>query len=172
MKLQEFVGRQVFPIHRLDFEVSGIVLFALERDSHRVSQTWFEKGTITKHYWARTIAGSSPPPREWVKWEAKILRGKRRAYISPHGKPSLTEARVVKTDDEEKVWHWELIPRTGRSHQLRFDLARFGTPILSDVLYGGPALAEGHIALRAKRLDLSRIPEIERAGLPITLAVD
>jgi tRNA pseudouridine32 synthase/23S rRNA pseudouridine746 synthase len=167
-ELQAQIGRQIYPVHRLDFEVSGIVLFAKTAEAHRISQKWFEECLIDKMYLAETIAGKTAAPMEWVEWTAKILRGKKRTFASPHGQESLTKARVVRLGP---TWFWELSPVTGRPHQLRWALANFGTPIVGDTLYGGPEEKPFQIRLRAVSLDLSRIPESQRLGLPTRLAV-
>jgi tRNA pseudouridine32 synthase/23S rRNA pseudouridine746 synthase len=163
-ELQAQIGRQIYPVHRLDFEVSGIVLFAKTAEAHRIAQWWFEKCLIDKLYLAETVAGHSPAPMEWTLWTSKILRGKKRAYESPHGQISETRARVIEAG--VKSWHWELNPITGRSHQLRWALANFGTPILGDVLYGGPQDRPGSIRLRAVSLGLTRVAPDGRLGLP------
>lgn len=170
LELQKQLGIQIFPVHRLDFEVSGLVLFAKNAEAHRVAQGWFERAEIHKIYQAQSLPGEGEPPSEWIEWRSHLLRGKRRAYASPEGKLSLTRART--TQVTEKVWHWELMPLTGRPHQLRFELARNGTPILGDKLYGAPLIKENQIALRAVQLDLNSVKESERMGLPADIVVD
>lgn len=165
LKLQAQQGRQIYPVHRLDFEVGGLVLFAKNAQAHKVSQTWFEQGTVVKTYAAETLPGKNEAPKEWVTWTSQLLRGKRRAYVSPNGKNSVTRARVVRI--QEDSWSWELEPHTGRPHQLRVELANHGCPILGDELYGGPkGNVPDSIALRAVTLNFQKVSEAERAGLP------
>ncbi len=172
-EVQAAAGLQIFPIHRLDFEVSGLVLFAKTRDAHRDIQKWFEDGAsggIAKTYQALSAPfGDMSEYREWARWKSRIAKGKRRAFEAPHGKDSFTRARVIA--DENGVWRWELVPQTGRPHQLRFEMAKHGFPILGDVLYGGKAISENWIALRAVGLDMAAIPEAKRFGLPAALSV-
>jgi tRNA pseudouridine32 synthase/23S rRNA pseudouridine746 synthase len=162
--LQQELGRQIYPVHRLDFEVGGLVLFALDADHHRKASAWFEHGFVVKTYSADTVPGRGEPPREWCEWRSKMLRGKRRSYVSPHGKDCFTEARVVEIADGR--WRWELKPHTGRPHQLRVELANHGAPILGDVLYGGPIGETDKIALTAVSLNFENVPLPDRAGLP------
>lgn len=165
LRLQEELKIQIYPVHRLDFEVAGLVIFAKNPEAHRVAQSWFETGRVVKTYWARTKAGGGEPPRDWAEWTSKLLRGKRRSYPSPQGKLSVTRARVRAV--ENGFWQWELQPKTGRPHQLRVELSLHGYPILGDVLYGSDAASESPgIELTAVRLDFSQIPEAERGGLP------
>lgn len=172
-ELQERLGRQIYPVHRLDFEVSGLVLFALDKPSHTVAQKWFEDQLVEKTYEAMSAVGVGLPREgEWQEWRSVIARGKKRSFEAAHGKPSLTRARVVSVKDE--LVRWELQPKTGRPHQLRFEMAKHGFAILGDRLYGGrTADARDWIALRAVKLDFSRcgdalgFPEVlSVAGLP------
>lgn len=166
--LQMRVGVQIYPVHRLDFEVSGLVLFAKTTAAHRESQAWFEHGRVEKIYEAFSGTGAAPP-EEWCEWRSRIAKGKRRAFEASHGKDSVTRAR--KTGVDEAWFKWELMPVTGRPHQLRFEMAKHGFPIVGDVLYGGLAQSRTDwIALRAVSLNLSALSE--RFGLPELLRVD
>jgi tRNA pseudouridine32 synthase/23S rRNA pseudouridine746 synthase len=166
-ELQSRLARQIYPVHRLDFEVSGLTLWAKTPEAHRTAQGWFEHGHIGKLYeaWSRP---SGTAPLAWAEWTSRLVRGKRRSFHAPHGKESRTRARVVA---EGSRWRWELQPMTGRPHQLRVEMAHHGVPILGDTLYGGEAVgAADWIALRAVTLSFAEIPE--RLGLPerLTLA--
>jgi tRNA pseudouridine32 synthase/23S rRNA pseudouridine746 synthase len=165
--LQTRMGHQIYPVHRLDFEVSGLVMFAKTTVSHRESQRWFEHNRIGKTYEALSEPGASVAT-EWCEWRSKIAKGKRRAFEAAHGKESVTRARFCAA--EGNLWKWELMPLTGRPHQLRFEMAKHGFPIWGDVLYGGRAQTlENWIALRGVALDFSAIPE--RFGLPENLRI-
>ena len=48
-RLQDELGFRIFPVHRLDFEVSGLVLFAKTAAAHRLAQAWFEGGRVTQN---------------------------------------------------------------------------------------------------------------------------
>lgn len=183
--LQEQIGHQIFPVHRLDFEVSGIVLWALNPEAHRIGQSWFEHKKIIKKYralsyaqnfqhWPTNIQRSEEPisseDRKQHLWKCKISKGKKRSFESPHGLDSVTEAQILGFKDGQL--EWDLSPVTGRSHQLRFEMSRHGFPILGDVLYGSSLKNKNGIALRAYELNLSGIPLNERKDLPEVLSVD
>lgn len=166
-KLQRHVGRQIFPVHRLDFEVSGLTLWAKTARAHREAQEWFEHGKVRKLYQAFSRARADAP-HDWVEWKSKIVRGKKRSFEAAHGKPSLTKARVVK--EVPQGLQWELIAVTGRPHQLRFEMSKRDFPIVGDVLYGGePAAEKNWIALRAVEIDFTQVGE--RFSLPEVLRV-
>lgn len=169
--LEKDFGQTLFPVHRLDYEVQGLIMFAKNPKAHKVSNAWFEKKEVTKTYSALTspidskVAHESLKINETYDWKCKLLRGKKRAYESPHGKESLTRARLLKI--ENGIFHWELNPITGRSHQLRFELFRHHHPILGDELYSSDkTFREEGIALRAFKIDFSRAPFAEDFLLP------
>jgi tRNA pseudouridine32 synthase/23S rRNA pseudouridine746 synthase len=149
--LEKQLNRQVFPVHRLDQEVSGALLFAFNANAHRELCQAFEARGVKKVYRALSEKLTELPEGE-CRWDGKILRGKKRAYDAPHGKDSLTIARCLGVDNKlgQPLSSWELYPHTGRGHQLRFHMARAGFPIVGDELYGStiPFLT-GAIALRS-----------------------
>lgn len=157
-------GERLWVVHRLDREVSGVLALARSADAHRQLNAAFEGRTAEKTY--RAVSGGEPPgPPGWtVTWDDLLLHGKKRSYVSPHGKQAVTDARFL--GGEPGALRWELAPRTGRTHQLRVHLAGAGFPIAGDVLYGSAAAWAAGIALRAVRL---RIPGF--AGLDVSAPV-
>ena len=170
--LQQQLGVRLWPAHRLDLEVSGLLLFAKDADAHRVLGAAFEQRSIRKTYSAVT-QGPVPgalPFGETVRWESRLLRGKKRAYEHPQGKESVTLATLVRAEPGAPGrLFWELRPLTGRPHQLRVELARHGCPIAGDTLYGASLPWPDGIALRAVALDLTGVKEAQALGLPPTL---
>ncbi len=168
-ELQAQLGAQIFPVHRLDFEVSGLVIFAKTPEAHKLAQRWFENGDVDKTYQALSRPWKSgDAPRSWIDWRSQLVRGKRRAFVAPHGKLAHTRARVIHI--EQNLWWWELQAVTGRPHQLRFEMFQHGSPILGDTLYAGEASSTvDKIGLRAVSLNFSRLTE--RLGLPEELRV-
>jgi tRNA pseudouridine32 synthase/23S rRNA pseudouridine746 synthase len=159
-------GRQFWPVHRLDEEVSGILVFAKNAEAHRRLCGLFEARTAKKEYEAYTTSSSPAlafePGAPALRFEDLLARGKRRAFVAPHGKQALTLASPMGeiVDGESTVQRWILRPQTGRSHQLRVQLALRGYPIVGDALYGStrPFVPDG-IALRAVRLDVGFVVE-------------
>ena len=169
VELEKQLKRQIFPVHRLDCEVSGILLFALTPESHREANQIFEKHQVQKTYQALTtkIRGEIPAVGSEFTWKAHVLRGKKRSYESPVGKLSHTQAIYQGEHSDPASHRWSLKPITGRAHQLRFDLARHGFPILGDVLYGGEAIASPDmIYLRAHHLQFLNAEFYQRWKLP------
>lgn len=172
----------VLPVHRLDFEVSGVCLFAKSKEAHRNANGWFEHGLVDKVYQAESTFDENPNPatsetRVFEKftvgsechWLSRIVRGKRRSFKAPHGLVSETTAYLVGQSGER--YFWEVHPKTGRPHQIRLELADHGYPIVGDELYGSKApLAPTTIALRAVKLSLYRVPESQLLGLPLEIS--
>jgi tRNA pseudouridine32 synthase/23S rRNA pseudouridine746 synthase len=182
--LQEKYKKPVFPVHRLDFEVSGLIIYALNSRAHKVSQDWFLKKTIRKMYLAQTSLQNFSHWPENIKtdrsaidletqkdfyWTTKIQRGKRRSFESDHGEWAETEAVVVQANSDSILWN--LFPLTGKPHQLRFELSRHGFPIDGDQLYGSAVkINQDGILLRAVSLDLSDVHD--KLGLPSKIKIE
>jgi tRNA pseudouridine32 synthase/23S rRNA pseudouridine746 synthase len=173
--LEEDLKLTIYPVHRLDYEVQGLIMYAKTPAAHKAGNAWFEKKEVTKTY----VALSTPLPDtktqafkigERLEWKSKLLRGKKRAYESSHGKDSLTHATLIKV--ENGIFHWELNPITGRSHQLRFELFHHDHPIIGDELYSSPEKFEGEgIALRAFKIDFSQAKNAKTFLLPEILEI-
>ncbi len=183
LQLQREFKSQIFPVHRLDFEVSGLIIFARSALSHKISQRWFEKKEVLKMYvaqansqdflhWPEEIkterAAIAPTPGQQFIWKTQILRGKKRSFESNRG--DWAETKAVITEVHSSKILWQLFPLTGRPHQLRLEMSRRGFPIDGDLLYGSKVrLATPGIALRAVEIDFQRIHD--RLGLPQKLEV-
>lgn len=150
--LEDQLKTPIYPVHRLDYEVSGVMIYALSKPAHAELNKGFEKRMIHKTYWA--VSGhENPAPAESQVWKRKILRGKKRSYESPVGELAETHAKVLKNEGQELLW--ELNPVTGRAHQLRLELYLQGFPIKGDALYNSKqSWPFPGIALRAMRLDI------------------
>lgn len=173
--LEEDLKIKIYPVHRLDFEVSGLIVYAKTAEAHKAGNAWFEKKEVHKTYAAISTAlpeaQSNFKVGEPLNWKCKLLRGKKRAYESPHGKESLTSALLTKVENGH--FHWELNPITGRSHQLRYELFRHGHPIVGDVLYSSnEKWKEEGIALRSFKIDFSKAPNASKFSLPEILEIE
>lgn len=168
--LQEHLGTQVYPLHRLDEGTSGLLLFALTSEASKVGNRWFEDHEILKTYEAISVPVGSDELTKWQEehtWHSLLVRGKKRAFEAAHGKPSVTKARLVNQTSDGRS-RWKLQPITGRSHQLRYEMARHGFPIDGDVLYGSSSkarTAQG-LDLRAYTLDFRSCRDRSRFKLP------
>lgn len=160
-QLEVELSRRLWPVHRLDFEVSGVMVFALDSASHKLLNSAFEKRLVQKTYQAFT----SDTPVSWAepyeaRWKSRILRGKKRSYESPHGQDAITDAKLVthhclKSDSHASVnaLEWQLRPLTGKPHQLRYEMYKHQVPIIGDTLYGSTWTVDDGMALKAIKLE-------------------
>ncbi len=182
---------KLLPVHRLDREVEGLIIAAKDKKTQSICNSWFEKKKIKKSYKALSCEVSldlferlpfvvekiHAREGEDFVWRSKILRGKKRSYAHKDGDETETHARLVGTallSNQTKVFKWELNPITGRSHQLRFELAKHSHPILGDELYFAPLLPQytNGIALVAHSLNFKECPEREELELPESLSLN
>jgi tRNA pseudouridine32 synthase/23S rRNA pseudouridine746 synthase len=135
--------------HRLDLDTSGLVVAAKDRETHAALQRQFARREIDKRYDAVLEA----PPRGGrgeglIELALRVdLDDRPRQIHDPvHGRPAITEWRVVERLGGGRT-RVELVPRTGRTHQLRVHAAHplgLDAPIVGDRLYGrGGDGAEG-----------------------------
>lgn len=156
---------QILPVHRLDRDTSGLVLFARTPAAQRHLGLQFERRHIAKTYRARVHGWPPETGRIELPLAADWPNRPRQKVDPVAGKPAVTEWRVLSREPDGTA-RLELYPQTGRSHQLRVHMASLGYPILGDPLYGP---AEGQDArrlmLHAHRLRL-RHPQ---GGTPLDL---
>ena len=158
-------------VHRLDRPVSGVVCFArTSKAAARLSEEFRTRGAH-KLYWALSASLPTEPAGDLVQWLIKdTARNRVRAVAASQAqrlgaKEALTQWRVLKElgSGRERRVLLELIPRTGRSHQLRVAAASVGAPLLGDLKYGAAApLADKSVALHARSLTLTHPTRRER----------
>ena len=150
--------KEAFPqallVHRLDRDTSGVMIFALTPHAQRHLGLQFEKRQTKKTYVARVWGKLEPKTGEVdlpliVDWPNRP----RQMVDHENGKPAQTKWRVLKSNDVES--RVRLMPKTGRSHQLRVHMLALGHPILGDPFYAdGPARDFGRLMLHSEELRL------------------
>ena len=128
----------VFPtallVHRLDRDTSGVMIFAATRHAQRHLGLQFEKRQTKKTYAAR-VWGEMAEKTGTVDLPLIVDWPNRPLQMVCHetGKPAQTDWRVVRSGGGET--RVRLMPKTGRSHQLRVHMLSLGHPILGDPFY-------------------------------------
>jgi tRNA pseudouridine32 synthase/23S rRNA pseudouridine746 synthase len=149
--------QRVYPtatiVHRLDMATSGILLMAMNKPAHRHISKQFELRQTAKSYAARVFGNVQqdtgtvdlPLNCDWPNRPKQMVDHQR-------GKAAQTHWQVLQRNDDDT--YLELIPITGRSHQLRVHMLSLGHPILGDRLYAHEqALAMAtRLQLHAQRL--------------------
>ena len=146
----------VFPtallVHRLDRDTSGVMIFALTPHAQRHLGLQFEKRQTKKTYIAR-VWGNLADKTGTVDLPLIVDWPNRPKQMVDHetGKQAVTDWRVVRAlKDETRV---RLMPRTGRSHQLRVHMLALGHPILGDPFYAtGEARDHARLMLHSETL--------------------
>jgi 23S rRNA pseudouridine1911/1915/1917 synthase len=145
-------------VHRLDQPTSGVVVLARTSKAAGRLSAQFRAGTVEKVYWA-IVEGVCP--QDEGEWSDRLWKDERRNVVEvvQEGAPDARVARVGfrVLERRKTTTTLELRPLTGRSHQLRVQLAFRGLPILGDRKYGATrrilALdGQPRVALHARRL--------------------
>lgn len=135
---QKTGGQGAFhPITRLDRDTFGVVLIAKNSHIHALLGELHRRGALNKTYEA-LVFGHMPAAEGRIDGPiARLPLPSMLRQVSPEGKPSLTEYRVL--EEAKGFSRVLLMPVTGRTHQLRVHCAYVGCPILGDPQYGSEA---------------------------------
>ena len=156
-------------VHRIDKPVSGVLLFARNSKAAARLSEQFREGTVEKIYWA-VVEGAVPTKagslEDWLRKD----EAKGRVEVLP---PQTAGAKQALLHYHRRGQHggltWlEVRPQTGRTHQLRVQLAHHGHPIFGDARYGSVRTFGPAIALHARSLTFLHPVRHE----PVTLTAD
>ncbi|HVW92607.1 MAG TPA: pseudouridine synthase [Devosia sp.] len=148
----KFPGARI--VHRLDKDTSGVIVLGLSRRAISGLGIQFEKRQTRKAYVARVWgeiegdAGRVDLPLA-TDWENKP----RQRVDFENGRPAQTDWRVI--DREPGITRVALVPRTGRTHQLRVHMLALGHPILGDAFYATGAARDAAPRLQLHAEELS-----------------
>lgn len=125
---------QIFIVHRLDRDTSGVVIFAKNEATHKWLSILFENRTIDKHYLG--IVKGSPINKNGIINEpiAENQHQKGTMIINKRGKPSITEYNVIDDFGIYSLVKFKIL--SGRTHQIRVHMKHIGHPIVCDEIYG------------------------------------
>lgn len=141
-------------VHRLDMATSGILVLALNKDSHKALQQQFIKRKVKKRYIA-LLDGNIENDEGTINLplRADLDDRPRQMVCEEHGKLAKTEYKVIKRKDNKTLVHF--YPITGRTHQLRMHASHIlglNSPIVGDDLYGTKA---NRLHLHAEHLEIT-----------------
>jgi 23S rRNA pseudouridine1911/1915/1917 synthase len=140
-------------VHRLDRPVSGVVLFARTSKAAARLSGQFREGSVTKTYRAIVEGSIDEPAGEFVDWLLKNEETNSSRSVAPDT-PAARESRLRfrRVCTSRGLTLLEITPATGRSHQIRVQLATRGHAIYGDGKYGARHSLPGTIALHAAQL--------------------
>jgi 23S rRNA pseudouridine1911/1915/1917 synthase len=154
-------------VHRLDKPVSGVLLFArTSKAAARLSEQ-FRTGSVDKVYWAIVEGEVTSASGDLEHWLRKNT-GTGTVEVLP---PETAGAKLARLHYRRRgrpgrlTW-LELRPSTGRTHQLRVQLAQLGHPIVGDTRYGSTHRLGAAIALHAQALTF--VHPIRTEPVPLT----
>ena len=133
----EEVGDEQRPgiVHRLDMDTSGLMVAAKNRRAHRHVSGQIKDRSVLKGYTA-LAKGNIDPPEGVIKARiGRDNRNRKRMAVVDLGREAETSYRAVESAPGYTLL--EVIPKTGRTHQIRVHLSALGYPIVGDALYGG-----------------------------------
>lgn len=133
--LKEALGGEIFPIHRLDKNVGGVMVYARTRQSAAALSKAVQEGTMVKEYVAM-VHGTPPESGDWedLLWKDsqknKVFAVKRERKGV---KKARLEYRTLRAGSDTLV---RIRLHTGRSHQIRVQFSSRGYPLVGDHKYG------------------------------------
>lgn len=133
--LKEALGGEIYPIHRLDLNVGGVMVFARSRVAAASLSRAVQEGAMVKEYVAM-VHGAPPESGDWedLLWKDS---GKNKVYVVKRLRGGVKKARLDfrrLTAGETSLVRIRL--HTGRSHQIRVQFASRGFPLAGDHKYG------------------------------------
>jgi len=149
---------QIFTVHRLDKDTSGLIVFAKTETTHKFFSMLFEERKIEKYYLGvvlgipATTSGLIDAPIS----EHPVIKGM--MTVHRNGKASSTGYEVLEAHKQFSLVSFQL--HTGRTHQIRVHCKNWGHPLACDDMYGDgkPVLLSSF----KKKFKLSKHDEEER----------
>ena len=155
--LKENYG-DIFTVHRLDRDTSGLIVFAKNESTHKHLSKQFEDRSTRKIY-NGLVLGKPPSSRGVVDIPiAEHYAQQGKMMTSAKGKTSVTEYEML---EQFRHYTWmQFTILTGRTHQIRVHMSHIGHPVACDTLYGdGKAIL---LSTFKKKFKLSKAEDEER----------
>jgi tRNA pseudouridine32 synthase / 23S rRNA pseudouridine746 synthase len=152
-------GEKLFVVHRLDKEVSGVLVFARNAEAHRYLNDRFSGRDVRKTYLA-VVHGVIPGTGGSIRKPIRQF-GSGRMGVDERGKQAETDFDVRERWASTTLV--QAFPRTGRRHQLRVHFYSIGYPVVGDLRYGNRAIQSRFQRLMLHALNISfLLPSLEK----------
>ena len=168
-ELKKALGGEIFPVHRLDKNVGGVMVYARTKQAAATLSRAVQDGAMVKEYVAM-VHGLPPESGDWEDLLWKDSR-KNKVFVVKRMRGGVKKARLEftrLTSGEESLVRIRL--HTGRSHQIRVQFASRGYPLVGDHKYGArdnvpaPMLFSCKLTFphKGKRLEFEKLPDWAR----------
>jgi len=153
---------QLWPVHRLDRDTSGILLFATSKE---VREAVMDKWESTEKIYLAVVEGTPKAPQGTITEPLRLDEKEYRVHVGehPNAKKAITHYKVLESKEKRSLLEVKI--DTGRQHQIRAHMAWFGNSIVGDERYGSKG---GRMGLHAFRLSFTH-PVSKN---PLTFEVD
>ena len=135
LELTDILGGNIFPVHRLDQNVGGVMIYARNKAAAATLSQQIQNGLLQKEYIAQ-VHGAPPETGDWEDLLFKDSR-KNKVFVVNRMRAGVKPARLEFTrlsqGDTSSV---RILLHTGRSHQIRVQFASRGFPLVGDHKYG------------------------------------
>jgi tRNA pseudouridine32 synthase/23S rRNA pseudouridine746 synthase len=134
-RLRKSTGiRELAPLHRIDRETAGIVMFSVNKKSCARYGELFKRGQVEKTYQAVSASVPEPGKTEWAV-ENRLVKGTPWFRMTATDGEVNARSTITLLDGTENRARFLLRPITGKTHQLRIHMCSIGFGILNDNLY-------------------------------------
>ncbi|PIQ98057.1 MAG: RNA pseudouridine synthase [Nitrospinae bacterium CG11_big_fil_rev_8_21_14_0_20_56_8] len=142
------------PVQRLDAITTGVLVFARTREAAAYLMEEFQSHRVHKEYLA-LVEGEPRDRRFVIDQPIGKVQGSRRVVDAtlPTAQSARTEVEWVASFGGRSLLR--VIPRSGRTNQIRVHLAHVGLPLVNDPVYGSPGESENEFGLHAHRLEFA-----------------
>ena len=131
-ELKKVLGGEIFPIHRLDQNVGGVMVFARTKPAAAQLSKLVQDGALVKEYVAQ-VHGTPPESGDWTDFLFKDS-SKNKVFVVKKERKGVKKARLEFVTLAPSLVRIRL--HTGRSHQIRVQFASRGFPLVGDHKYG------------------------------------
>jgi 23S rRNA pseudouridine1911/1915/1917 synthase len=157
---------QVFIVHRIDKDTSGLLLFAKHEEAHKYLNNLFESRQVQKKYLG--IVHGTPLQTEGTIDAAMAEHPAKNGSMVVHakGKPAITHYKVLQSFGKFSLLEFDI--ETGRTHQIRVHAKHLGHPIVCDPIYSdgkGVFLSDFKRKVHLGKFTEEERPLLHRLGL-------